>query len=274
MLSLLRAQGVASVLEDSSGNGGAAVAAYAAAGGHGGDHPGAGLDEPGQDGADARAWRRGGAGARHPPGHGRSSDPPRRRDLLRQPQLASVLPAGHQDAGLRAVGGPWLPGARQRHRAVRRRIERARAARSASPSCCARARSTPLPRLFAAQPANCAPDRRRRSLPASRSRPRSPDDRRGHRHRPADPAARGARRAATHARRRRHAERSRDRRRDARPRAASASMSSRPRRRWRRPSPSCWRPAPSRPEQTTVLVLTGSGLKATPRIAELLGVTL
>jgi threonine synthase len=28
------------------------------------------------------------------------------------------------------------------------------------------------------------------------------------------------------------------------------------------------------PEQTTVLVLTGSGLKATPRIAELLGVTL
>lgn len=33
MLSLLRAQGVASVLEDSSGNGGAAVAAYAAAGG-------------------------------------------------------------------------------------------------------------------------------------------------------------------------------------------------------------------------------------------------
>jgi threonine synthase len=29
-----------------------------------------------------------------------------------------------------------------------------------------------------------------------------------------------------------------------------------------------------RPKQTTVLVLTGSGLKATPRIAELLGVTL
>ena len=33
MLSLLRAQGVTSVLEDSSGNGGAAVSAYAAAGG-------------------------------------------------------------------------------------------------------------------------------------------------------------------------------------------------------------------------------------------------
>jgi threonine synthase len=29
-----------------------------------------------------------------------------------------------------------------------------------------------------------------------------------------------------------------------------------------------------RPEQTTVLVLTGSGLKATPRIAGLLGITL
>ena len=33
MLSLLREQGVTEVLEDSSGNGGAAVAAYAAAGG-------------------------------------------------------------------------------------------------------------------------------------------------------------------------------------------------------------------------------------------------
>ena len=33
MLSLLRAQGIGHVLEDSSGNGGAAVAAYAAAGG-------------------------------------------------------------------------------------------------------------------------------------------------------------------------------------------------------------------------------------------------
>src|SRR5205823_12532659 len=33
MLSLLRAQGIEAVLEDSSGNGGAAVAAYAAAGG-------------------------------------------------------------------------------------------------------------------------------------------------------------------------------------------------------------------------------------------------
>jgi threonine synthase len=29
-----------------------------------------------------------------------------------------------------------------------------------------------------------------------------------------------------------------------------------------------------RPDQTSVLVLTGSGLKATPRIAELLGVSL
>jgi threonine synthase len=29
-----------------------------------------------------------------------------------------------------------------------------------------------------------------------------------------------------------------------------------------------------RPDQTTVLVLTGSGLKATPRIAELLGIAL
>ena len=33
-------------------------------------------------------------------------------------------------------------------------------------------------------------------------------------------------------------------------------------------------PARSTPEETTVVVLTGTGLKATPRIAELLGVTL
>ncbi len=43
------------MLEDSSGNGGAAVAAYAAAGGHAGDDHGAGHHQPGQDGADARA---------------------------------------------------------------------------------------------------------------------------------------------------------------------------------------------------------------------------
>ncbi len=42
-------------------------------------------------------------------------------------------------------------------------------------------------------------------------------------------------------------------------------MWSRPRRSRPRPSPSCWRPARIAPEQTTVLVLTGSGLKATPR---------
>ena len=46
-------------------------------------------------------------------------------DLLCQPQLASVLPARHQDPGLRTVGGPRLPRARQHHHAVRRRIERA-----------------------------------------------------------------------------------------------------------------------------------------------------
>ena len=40
--------------------------------------------------------------------------------LLRQPQLASVLPARHQDAGLRAVGRPRLPRAGQCHHAVRR----------------------------------------------------------------------------------------------------------------------------------------------------------
>ena len=126
MLSLLRAQGVPAVLEDSCGNGGAAIAAYAAAGGMqarimvpASTSPaktvqsraaGAEIElVPGsrQDCADA-ALRRGG------------------EHLLRQPQLAPLLPPGHQDARLRAVGGPRLQGARQRHRPLRRGIERAR----------------------------------------------------------------------------------------------------------------------------------------------------
>ena len=59
MLSLLRDQGVRAVLEDSSGNGGAAVAAYAAAGGMARHDHGPRIDQPGQAGADARAWRDG-----------------------------------------------------------------------------------------------------------------------------------------------------------------------------------------------------------------------
>ena len=55
MLSLLRAQGVRAVLEDSSGNGGAAIVGLCRGRRHAGEDHGAGLHQPGQDGADARA---------------------------------------------------------------------------------------------------------------------------------------------------------------------------------------------------------------------------
>ena len=126
MLSLLRAQGVREVLEDSSGNGGAAVSAYAAAGGMQCHDHGARLHQPGEDGADARAWRHRGADPRHAAGHRRCRGAPLRDGVLRQSQLAPVLPARHQDAGLRAVGGSGLPRTRQHRHAVRRRVQRAR----------------------------------------------------------------------------------------------------------------------------------------------------
>ena len=57
MLSILRDQGVTRVLEDSSGNGGAAIAAYAAAGGIGAKILVPASHGARQDGADARLWR-------------------------------------------------------------------------------------------------------------------------------------------------------------------------------------------------------------------------
>ena len=53
---------------------------------------------------------------------------------------------------------------------------------------------------------------------------------------------------------------------------ASASLSNRPRRRPARRCRSCCATARSGPDETTVVVLTGHGLKATDKIAELLGI--
>ena len=89
-----------------------------------GDDHDPGLHQSRQDGADAGVWRGDPADPRQPPGHRRRRGARGGVDLLRQPQLASVLPAGHQDAGLRTVGGPGLPRAGQHHHAVRRRLER------------------------------------------------------------------------------------------------------------------------------------------------------
>ena len=76
MLSLLREQGVRDVLEDSSGNGGAAISAYAAAGGLHATIMAPDVHQPGQDGADARARRIGRTGPGHAAGHCRCRGAP------------------------------------------------------------------------------------------------------------------------------------------------------------------------------------------------------
>ena len=143
MLSLLRAQGVRDVLEDSSGNGGAAVSAYAAAGGHAGHDHGARLHQPGEDGADARAWRHGGADPRHAAGH-------RRRRGARAPRPSST-PATTGTRSSCTAPRRWPTSCGRTSASARpttssRRAAPGRtcsAARSAFPSCCAPARSTP-----------------------------------------------------------------------------------------------------------------------------------
>ena len=125
MLSLLRSQGIEHVLEDSSGNGGVAVAAYAAAGGMAATI----LTPASTSPAKTVQMRAHGARVELIPGSRQdTADAALARsdfDLLRQPQLASVLLAGDKDPGLRVVGGPGLPAARQHHHPMRRRIERA-----------------------------------------------------------------------------------------------------------------------------------------------------
>ena len=100
MLSLLREQGVRAVLEDSSGNGGAAVSAYAAAGGMQATIMAPASTSP----AKTVQMRAHGANVELIPGTRQdTADAAVRRsdtDILRQPQLASVLPARHEDAGL------------------------------------------------------------------------------------------------------------------------------------------------------------------------------
>ena len=126
MISALRQQGVTRLLEDSSGNGGAAIAAYAAAGGIK-----AKILVPAHDAARQNRPNEGirGGGRTdpgHPSGHGRRGRAPSRADFLRQPQLAGLLPPGDEDVGLRALGRPRVPGARQRPHTHRRRQQRPR----------------------------------------------------------------------------------------------------------------------------------------------------
>ena len=239
---------------------------------HAGDDHDARLHQPRQDRADARARRRGGTGARHPPGHRRGG---RRR-------AATLFYASHnwhpfflhgtktlayelwEDLGFRPPTTSSCPAAPD---------PTCWAAASASPNCCAPARSTRLPRIFAAQPANCAPIAA--AFQAGATTPVdvaiTPTIAEGTAIAEADPADRGARHAARNRGRRRHAERSGDRRRRLRPGARSACTSSRPAPRSCRAFAKLLASGAITPDQRTVLVLTGSGLKATPRIADLLG---
>ena len=115
MISVLRQQGINHLLEDSSGNGGAAIAAYAAAAGIRAKILVPASTQPGKT-VQMRTY---GAEVELVPGTRQNTAEEAERQaaahLLRQPQLAAVLPAGHQDARLRAVGGPGLPCAGQCH---------------------------------------------------------------------------------------------------------------------------------------------------------------
>ena len=275
MLSLLRAQGIRDVLEDSSGNGGAAVSAYAAAGGMQATIMAPASTSP----AKTVQMRAHGATVELIPGTRQdTADAAVRRSetiVLCQPQLAPVLPARHQDAGLRAVGGPGLPRARQRHHAVRRRIERAglrdrlfrTAARRRDRQPC-RASSPPSRRIAGRSP--------RRSSPAAtcRSPPRSaPTIAEGTAI--AQPirlaevlgTLRETRGGAVMLTEEEIGAATLDLARIGiyvEPTSAQAAAAFR----------KLLAAGTITPEQTTVLVLTGSGLKATPRIAELLGMRL
>ena len=96
MLSYLRELGVNAVLEDSSGNGGASVAAYGAAGGMRVKILAPAYTSPAKI-AQVRAY---GAEVQLVEGpreeFAERSDPPVRSDILLQPQLAAVLPPGNE----------------------------------------------------------------------------------------------------------------------------------------------------------------------------------
>ena len=247
MLSLLRAQGVSAVLEDSSGNGGAAISAYAAAGGMAATIMAPASTSP----AKLVQMRAHGATLELVPGTRQdTSDAAVRR-------AADIFYASHnwhpfflhgtktlayelwEDLGFRAPDNVITPcGAGSNVLGCEIGFSELQRA----------GRSTRVPRIFAVQPANCAPIAA--AFLAGADTPVPTDiaahHRRGHRHRPTDPPARGARRAARNKRRRGDADRARDRPRHASISRASACMSSRPPHSPSPRSPSCSPPAPSR----------------------------
>ena len=89
LMAYLRAAGIATILEDSSGNAGAAMAAYAAAAGIACRILVPASRTSRQAGADARRRRRRGAHRRLPPGRHRRGAHRSRDDVLRQPPTGS-----------------------------------------------------------------------------------------------------------------------------------------------------------------------------------------
>ena len=190
-------------------------------------------------------------------------------NLLRQPQLAALLPAGNEDARLRALGRPQLSRAGQRHH----------------PDRCGQQRARLRHRLWRA-----AAPRRDRAPAAAVRRPADQlrtdscelHGGRGRFHRvETRPTIARALRSQSRSgsvkcsRHRRSggatvAVRTRDHCGHDGPGARRASTPSRPPRAPRPRCRTCWRDGAIRPEETTVVVLTGTGLKATQRIQELL----
>ena len=275
MLSLLRAQGVRAVLEDSSGNGGAAVAAYAAAGGMQATIMAPASTSPAKTVQMRAHGADGGADSRL---RGRT---PRTRRCARS---ESVFYASHnwqpfflhgtktlayelwEDLGFRAPDNVIVPcGAGSN--VLGCEIGFSELLRAGEIDA--------MPRIFAAQPANCAPIAAAFLAGSDAQVPTeiSPPSPRAPRSRSRSACARCWARCA---RRRGGAvmlTRGGDRRGGVRPRA-HRHLCRADRAQVAAAFAKLLAAGTVRPEQTTVLVLTGSGLKATPRIAELLGITL
>ena len=274
MLNHLLEVGVGPIHEDSSGNAGASIATYAAAAGIPcriyvpAAAPRAKLVQIAAAGADVRAI----PGTRA--GRDRGGARRDRRELLRQPQLAPVLYRGHQDPGLRIVGAARLS------RCPTTSSCRPATAATSSASNAASTNSNEPARSPAATAALRGPGgelRRIRGGLVGGRRPvcavrGTPDRRRRDRHDATGAHRGGASGLAPLARRRRRGRRRRDRAgaRRTRPSRALCRADRRHRRRGADQAPVAT--ARSQPDQTTVAVLTGPGLKAAERIGELLGV--
>ena len=172
MVSYLRSRGIDRVLEDSSGNAGASLSAYAAAERAVVPHPGAGDGVVPEDRADRRVRRRRRHDPRHAAGRRRRGAPPERRDLLREPQLAAVLRGGREDPRVRAVGAARLQTRPTTSSCPSATAATCSDASAASTSSCGGARSVAGRVSSASRPRTARPTTRRSAPAWSTSCPR------------------------------------------------------------------------------------------------------